>query len=129
MRRDFWRATPDLVHRGRRSACGVGSRGRWSGDHRPFGLCPDGGAPAVREGVAVVEQHCYVQSGTRLVGPLYVGPGSELLGGPIRGSVIGPRCRVRGELSTSVFLGYANKAHDGFVGHTVVGRWANLSAG
>ena len=83
----------------------------------------------VREGVVVVEQNCYVQSGTRLVGPLYVGPGSELLGGPIRGSVIGPRCRVRGELSTSVFLGYANKAHDGFVGHTVIGRWANLGAG
>jgi hypothetical protein len=28
-----------------------------------------------------------------------------------------------------VFLGYANKAHDGFVGHSVVGRWVNLAAG
>jgi hypothetical protein len=28
-----------------------------------------------------------------------------------------------------VFLGYANKAHDGFVGHSVIGRWANLGAG
>jgi hypothetical protein len=34
-----------------------------------------------------------------------------------------------GEVSASVFLGYANKAHDGFVGHSVVGRWANLGAG
>src|SRR5205807_8515868 len=36
---------------------------------------------------------------------------------------------VRGELSNCVFLGYANKSHDGFVGHTVLGRWANLGAG
>ncbi len=28
-----------------------------------------------------------------------------------------------------MFLGYANKAHDGFVGHSVIGRWANLGAG
>jgi hypothetical protein len=32
-------------------------------------------------------------------------------------------------VSTTVFFGYANKAHDGFVGHSVVGRWANLGAG
>ena len=57
------------------------------------------------------------------------GPGTRVLGGEIRGSVIGPVCRVRGEISESVFLGYANKAHDGFVGHSVVGRWVNLGAG
>jgi hypothetical protein len=28
-----------------------------------------------------------------------------------------------------VFLGYGNKAHDGFVGHSVVGHWVNLGAG
>jgi hypothetical protein len=27
-----------------------------------------------------------------------------------------------------VFLGYANKSHDGFVGHSVVGHWVNLGA-
>ena len=47
----------------------------------------------------------------------------------MRASAIGPRVNVRGELSTCVFLGYANKAHDGFVGHSVIGRWANLGAG
>jgi UDP-N-acetylglucosamine diphosphorylase/glucosamine-1-phosphate N-acetyltransferase len=83
----------------------------------------------VREGPVVIEQHAYVASGTRLVGPVYVGPGSEVLGHSVRGSVIGPRCKVRGEISTSVFLGYANKAHDGFVGHSVIGRWVNLGAG
>ena len=82
-----------------------------------------------RRGAIVLEQHGYVRSGTRLEGPLFVGPGTELLGGPIGGSAIGPRCRIRGEVTSSVFLGYANKAHEGFVGHTALGRWTNLGAG
>jgi hypothetical protein len=32
-------------------------------------------------------------------------------------------------VSSSVFNGYANKAHDGYVGHSVVGNWVNLGAG
>ncbi|MBI2072433.1 MAG: hypothetical protein HYT81_05240, partial [Gemmatimonadetes bacterium] len=83
----------------------------------------------VREGPVVVEQHAYVMSGSRLEGPVYVGPGTQVLGGVIRASVLGPRCKVRGEVSAAVFLGYANKAHEGFVGHSVIGRWVNLGAG
>lgn len=83
----------------------------------------------VRQGAAVVEQHAYVMSGSRLEGPVYVGPGTQVLGGVIRVSVIGPRCKVRGEVAEAVFLGYANKAHEGFVGHSVIGRWVNLGAG
>lgn len=82
-----------------------------------------------RHGTVVLEQHCYVRSGTRLVGPLYVGPGTELIGGEIGRSAIGPRCRVQGELGWSSFVGYANKAHDGYLGHSVLGRWVNLGAG
>ncbi len=82
----------------------------------------------VREGVVVLEQNVYVKGGTRFEGPTYVGAGTEVLGGQISGSVFGPRCRVRGEISDSVFLGFANKAHDGFLGHSVVGRWANIGA-
>lgn len=83
----------------------------------------------VRHGVVVIEQHTHVKYGTRLEGPVYVGPGCEILGGPIHGCSIGPRCKVRGEMSDSVMVGYANKGHDGFVGHSVVGRWVNLGAG
>lgn len=83
----------------------------------------------VRQGAVVIEQHCYVKSGTRLEGPVYVGPGCEVLGGDISRSSFGPRCKVRGEMTYTVLLGYANKAHDGFVGHSVVGRWANIGAG
>ena len=83
----------------------------------------------VRQGAVVLDQGSEVRSGSRLEGPIYVGPGTRILGGFVRGSVFGPECRVRGEVSTSVFLGFANKSHDGFVGHSVVGHWVNLGAG
>jgi UDP-N-acetylglucosamine diphosphorylase/glucosamine-1-phosphate N-acetyltransferase len=65
----------------------------------------------------------------RLTGPLYVGPGTTLLGGCIGLSSIGPVCKVRGELTDSVLNGWCNKAHDGHLGHAVLGRWVNLGAG
>jgi UDP-N-acetylglucosamine diphosphorylase/glucosamine-1-phosphate N-acetyltransferase len=83
----------------------------------------------VRGGPVILDRGVEVRYGTRLDGPLYAGRGTRLLGGEIRGSAIGPVCRVHGEVSESVFLGYANKAHDGFVGHSVIGRWVNLGAG
>jgi len=83
----------------------------------------------VRAGPVVLEAGSEIRSGTRLEGPAFVGAGTRILGGYVRASVFGPECRVRGEVAASVFLGYANKAHDGFVGHSVVGRWTNLGAG
>lgn len=83
----------------------------------------------LRQGAVVVDQGAEIRNGTRLEGPTYVGPGTRVLGGFIRGSVFGPECRVRGEIAATVFLGFANKSHDGFVGHSVVGHWVNLGAG
>jgi len=83
----------------------------------------------VRHGVVVLEEGVVVRSGTRLEGPLFIGPGTQVMGGAIRYSAIGPMCRVHGELAVTVFNGYANKSHDGFVGHSVIGHWANLGAG
>jgi hypothetical protein len=37
-------------------------------------------------------------------------------------------CRLRGEVSKSVFIGFANKSHSGYLGHALVGRWVNLGA-
>ena len=83
----------------------------------------------LRHGAVVVDQGAEIRSGTRLEGPMYVGPATRVLGGFLRGSVLGPECRVRGEVAASVFLGYANKSHDGFVGHSILGHWVNLGAG
>ena len=42
---------------------------------------------------------------------------------------MGPYCKVGGEINNSVFIGYSSKAHDGFLGNSVVGEWCNLGAG
>jgi UDP-N-acetylglucosamine diphosphorylase / glucose-1-phosphate thymidylyltransferase / UDP-N-acetylgalactosamine diphosphorylase / glucosamine-1-phosphate N-acetyltransferase / galactosamine-1-phosphate N-acetyltransferase len=80
-------------------------------------------------GPVVLESGVEVRSGTRLEGPLWAGANTRIVGGAIRLSAIGPWCVVRGEMATTVLLGYANKSHDGFVGNSVLGRWTNLGAG
>jgi UDP-N-acetylglucosamine diphosphorylase/glucosamine-1-phosphate N-acetyltransferase len=69
-----------------------------------------------------------VEGPARLTGPLFVGPGSTILGGVVGTSSFGPVCLVRGEVAHSVFLGFVNKAHDGHIGHALLGRWVNLGA-
>jgi UDP-N-acetylglucosamine diphosphorylase/glucosamine-1-phosphate N-acetyltransferase len=71
----------------------------------------------------------HVQAFSRLVGPLYVGERSILTTDRISGSSIGDTCKVHGELSGTIMIGHANKGHDGFVGHSMMGRWVNLGAG
>jgi UDP-N-acetylglucosamine diphosphorylase/glucosamine-1-phosphate N-acetyltransferase len=83
----------------------------------------------VRGGPIWLGRGVEVRAFTRLAGPLAVGAGSRIVGGHLKDSAVGPRCVVNGEVSSCVFLGYANKAHDGFLGHSVVGRWVNLGAG
>lgn len=111
------------------------------GDHPVVVLGGDDGAELAR---AVVEPHvvldasagpimigsgAHVHAFTRINGPCYVGRGSTVLGGEISGSAIGETCKVRGEMAGSVLLAYSNKGHDGFVGHSYLGRWVNLGAG
>lgn len=51
------------------------------------------------------------------------------MGAKIRGDVtLGPYSKVGGEVSNSVIFGYSNKAHDGFLGNSVLGEWCNIGA-
>ncbi len=43
-------------------------------------------------------------------------------------TVIGPHCRIGGEVGGTVFQGFANKSHDGHLGDSWVGAWVNLGA-
>lgn len=79
-------------------------------------------------GPIYVAHEASVHAFTRLVGPCYVGRGSTILGGDVAVASIGDVCKVRGELNTTILAGYANKGHDGFVGHSYLGRWVNLGA-
>jgi UDP-N-acetylglucosamine diphosphorylase/glucosamine-1-phosphate N-acetyltransferase len=69
-----------------------------------------------------------VQSFTRVQGPTWIGPHTIVGGDKIIVCAIGDHCKVHGEVGNSVFLGHANKAHDGFLGHSYLGRWVNLGA-
>ncbi len=79
-------------------------------------------------GPILISRDASVAAFTRLVGPLYLAPGAQVLGGKVSGCSIGEQSRVHGEVSTTIFIGFANKGHDGFVGHSVLGRWVNLGA-
>lgn len=86
---------------------------------------------AVRRGPVVVEADAHVGPFVCLDGPVWIGPATRV--NPhswIReGTAAGAHCRLGGEIEASVFEPFANKPHDGFVGHSHVGGWVNLAAG
>lgn len=81
-----------------------------------------------RNGPIWLDEATEVRAFARLAGPLYLGPGSTILGGRLECVALGPVCKAHGELAHSVLLGYANKSHDGHIGHAYLGRWVNLGA-
>jgi UDP-N-acetylglucosamine diphosphorylase/glucosamine-1-phosphate N-acetyltransferase len=80
-------------------------------------------------GPVLIDRGAVVQSFSRLEGPCYVGPESWILGAKVRGSTIGPACRVGGEVEACILQGFSNKYHEGFLGHSYLGEWVNLGAG
>lgn len=113
-------------------------------DHKPEGLIHIGrgvlsmsARSDIEPGVVVDTRHgpirlddgVRVEGPARLVGPLYIGRDSTVVGGHIATSSIGPVCRLRGEVAHSVLLGWVNKSHEGHVGRALLGRWVNLGAG
>src|SRR3954469_18778674 len=71
-----------------------------------------------------------VMEGSIIRGPFSLGEHSTLkLGTKIYGATtIGPHSKVGGEVNNSVIFGYSNKAHDGFLGNSVIAEWCNLGA-
>lgn len=98
----------------------------------------------------------YSAPGTRIIasvinteaGPVFIDEGAEIMeGSTIRGPVaicrnavikmgariygattIGPSCTIGGEVKNAVLFGYSNKAHEGYLGDSVIGTWCNLGA-
>lgn len=66
---------------------------------------------------------------SQISGPVFIGSGCIIDGARVRpGTSLGHGCKIGGEISASIFQSRANKAHDGFVGHTWAGRWVNFGA-
>ena len=98
-----------------------------------------------------IEEGAYVEGATlnTTEGPIYIGRNVEVMEGAcIRGgfaachdakvrigakvygaTTLGPHCKIGGEVENTVFIGYSNKAHDGFLGDAVIGEWCNIGGG
>lgn len=71
-----------------------------------------------------------IQEGAVIRGSFALCEGAQLnMGAKVRGdTTIGPYCKVGGEISNSVLFSNSNKAHDGYLGNSVIGEWCNLGA-
>ncbi len=113
-------------------------------------------APLSSTNRVVGEQNIFVEDGAVVEfailnakeGPIYIGKDAEVMEGSIvRGpfamcehsvlkmaskiygaTTLGPYVKVGGEVSNVVIFGYSNKAHDGFIGNSVIGEWCNIGA-
>ena len=83
------------------------------------------------EGPVYIGRNATVMEGCLIRGPVAVGEGATLkMGTKIYGATtIGPYCVAGGEIKNSLLMAYSNKAHDGYLGDSVIGRWCNLGAG
>jgi UDP-N-acetylglucosamine diphosphorylase/glucosamine-1-phosphate N-acetyltransferase len=83
-----------------------------------------------KNGPVFIGRDAEVMEGCLIRGPFALGERAQLkMGAKIYGATaIGPHCRVGGEVNNSVIMGYSNKAHDGFLGNSVLGEWCNLGA-
>jgi UDP-N-acetylglucosamine diphosphorylase/glucosamine-1-phosphate N-acetyltransferase len=104
----------------------------------------------------VLGSDLYVEEGAEInaailntkTGPIYIGKNVQIMeGAMLRGpiaimdnavvkmgakiysdTVIGPHCKVGGEVSNVIFQAYSNKGHDGYLGNSYIGAWCNLGA-
>ncbi len=82
------------------------------------------------DGPVYIGKNAHVHAGAIINGTFALCESAHVnMGAKIKGdTTIGPHCKVGGEVSNSVFFGYSNKGHDGFVGNSVIGEWCNLGA-
>jgi len=81
-------------------------------------------------GPVYIGKDAEVMEGCVIRGPFSLGDNSTLkMGAKIYGpTTIGPHSKIGGEVNNSVIFGYTNKAHDGFLGQSVLGEWCNIGA-
>lgn len=82
-------------------------------------------------GPVYIGENALIMEGSLLRGPLAVCHGAVVkMGTKIYGATtIGAQCTVGGEVKNSVLQDFSNKAHDGYLGDSVIGNWCNLGAG
>lgn len=98
---------------------------------RPGARVMTGAVLDASTGPIILGEGARIMPNAVILGPAYIGPqtivkvGAKIYGG----TSIGPVCKVGGEVEGSILHGYANKQHEGFLGHSYLGEWTNIGAG
>ena len=82
-------------------------------------------------GPIFISSGAVIMEGSMIRGPFFLGENSVIkMGTKIYGATsIGNNCTVGGEIKNSILFANSNKAHDGYLGDSVIGEWCNLGAG
>lgn len=82
-------------------------------------------------GPIYIGKEAVVMEGSSIRGPFVLGSNAVVkMNTSCYGALsIGPSSVVGGELKNSIILGYSNKAHEGYLGDSIIGFWCNLGAG
>jgi len=82
------------------------------------------------EGPVYIDDDVEIMENAVIKGPAYIGKGSKVhVGAKIYSdTMIGTQCRIGGEVKRTTIFGYSNKAHDGYLGDSVLAKWCNLGA-
>lgn len=83
-----------------------------------------------QNGPIYIGKDALVMEGALIRGPFALGEGGVVkMGAKIYGpTVVGPFCKVGGELNNVNLHSYSNKGHDGYLGNAAIGQWCNLGA-
>tara|TARA_B100001769_G_scaffold275066_1_gene275470 strand:+ start:2266 stop:3453 length:1188 start_codon:yes stop_codon:yes gene_type:complete len=82
------------------------------------------------KGPVIIDNNAVIYGQTYIEGPAFIGTDTVIKPlTKIVGSVIGKKCKIGGEVESSVIQGYSNKVHDGHLGDSFLGEWVNLGAG
>jgi UDP-N-acetylglucosamine diphosphorylase/glucosamine-1-phosphate N-acetyltransferase len=81
-------------------------------------------------GPVYIGKNASLQEGAVIRGPAAILEGAVLsMGAKIReNTTIGPYSKIGGEVKNSIVFGSSNKAHEGYLGNSVIGEWCNLGA-
>lgn len=82
-------------------------------------------------GPVYIGKNARILEGARLNGPCAILEGASVaMNGMIReNTVVGPQSTIGGEVKNTIFQGFTNKAHEGYLGNSYIGAWVNFGAG
>lgn len=81
-----------------------------------------------KNGPVIIDERALIEPFSVISGPVYIGKRTKILGSKIYDTVIANDCVIGGEIQSSIFHEYTNKAHLGYLGHSIIGSWVNLGA-